>query len=88
MKKTLFFVAGLAVGYVLGARAGRERYEQLRNTAQRFSERPAVQEAAGIVQAKADELVGAAKHKMGFNGQAKSGLPKVPATPPSSAIQP
>ena len=29
MKKKLAFGAGLAVGYVLGARAGRQRYDQL-----------------------------------------------------------
>ena len=28
----LTFIAGLAAGYVLGARAGRERYEQIRRT--------------------------------------------------------
>ncbi|MGP3970787.1 hypothetical protein [Streptomyces sp. 6N223] len=38
----LNFIAGLAIGYVLGARAGRERYEQLKEAAQRLSEKPAV----------------------------------------------
>ena len=28
----LTFIAGLAAGYVLGARAGRQRYEQIRRT--------------------------------------------------------
>jgi hypothetical protein len=40
--RKLIFVAGLAVGYVLGARAGRERYEQMREAAQRASSNPAV----------------------------------------------
>jgi oxygen-dependent protoporphyrinogen oxidase len=35
MKKKLYFVTGVAVGYVLGSRAGRERYEQLKATATR-----------------------------------------------------
>jgi nitric oxide synthase oxygenase domain/subunit len=30
MHRRTAFVAGLAVGYYLGARAGRERYEQIR----------------------------------------------------------
>ncbi|MFF3762788.1 YtxH domain-containing protein [Streptomyces sp. NPDC001922] len=42
----LTFISGLAVGYVLGARAGRERYEQLRKTAQRVAQNPAVRNAA------------------------------------------
>lgn len=32
--KKIVFVLGLAVGYVLGARAGRKRYEQIRSSAQ------------------------------------------------------
>lgn len=45
MRYRLTFVAGLAVGYVLGTRAGRERYEQLRRATQRFGENPAVRNA-------------------------------------------
>lgn len=41
MRRLMFF-AGAAVGYVLGARAGRERYEQLRDTAKRLVRSPAV----------------------------------------------
>lgn len=37
--------AGLAVGYVLGTRAGRERFEQLAGSARELSNRPSVQEA-------------------------------------------
>ncbi|WP_052852257.1 hypothetical protein [Streptomyces avicenniae] len=40
--RKLTFIAGAAVGYVLGARAGRERYEQLRAAARRLAENPAV----------------------------------------------
>lgn len=42
MRHRWTFVTGLAVGYVIGARAGRERYEQLRRSAQRIAENPAV----------------------------------------------
>jgi len=42
MRYRLTFVVGLAVGYVLGAQAGRERYEQLRRGAERLAQNPAV----------------------------------------------
>jgi hypothetical protein len=46
MRYRLTFIAGLAVGYVLGTRAGRERYEQLRKAARRVAENPAVRNTA------------------------------------------
>ncbi|MEU7374127.1 YtxH domain-containing protein [Streptomyces albidoflavus] len=46
MRYRLTFVAGVALGYVLGSRAGRERYEQLRKCAQRVAQNPAVRNAA------------------------------------------
>jgi PRC-barrel domain len=39
--------AGLAAGYVLGARAGRERYERLVGAARQVANRPEVQQLAG-----------------------------------------
>jgi hypothetical protein len=54
----LKFLLGAAVGYVLGAKAGHERYEQLKRTYQRVSDHPAVQGAAGVVRAKIGEKVG------------------------------
>ncbi len=44
---------GFAVGYVLGARAGRARYEQIRQAAAGFMERPQVQQALEQVRAAA-----------------------------------
>jgi hypothetical protein len=45
MKKlTLLIAAG--IGYVLGTRAGRERYEQIKRTATRVKDDPRVQEKA------------------------------------------
>ncbi|WP_129309313.1 YtxH domain-containing protein [Streptomyces sp. L2] len=46
MRYRLTFLAGLALGYVLGTRAGRERYEQLKKSAQRIAENPAVRNTA------------------------------------------
>jgi hypothetical protein len=61
MRTRLIFLAGFGVGYVLGARAGRERYEQLLRAARRIRENPTVQETAGILQAQAGGLVSTAK---------------------------
>ncbi|MDI3406286.1 YtxH domain-containing protein [Streptomyces cavernicola] len=50
MRYKLTFVAGLALGYVLGTRAGRERYEQLKKSARQVAQNPAVRntvESAG-----------------------------------------
>ncbi|WP_069811558.1 hypothetical protein [Streptomyces sp. TP-A0874] len=46
MRHRLTFITGLAVGYVLGTRAGKERYEQLRNAARQIMQNPAVRNAA------------------------------------------
>jgi hypothetical protein len=52
------FLLGVATGYVLGSRAGRQRYEQLVRTYQRCADHPAVQGAAGVCRAKIGEKLG------------------------------
>lgn len=64
MRYKLTFAVGFAAGYTLGARAGRERYEQIRRAARGLSENPAVQSAAGVLQAQASHLVGTARDKV------------------------
>jgi hypothetical protein len=49
VKKLSILVVG-AVGYVLGSRAGRERYEQIKRQAQKTWQRPAVQNAVDDVE--------------------------------------
>jgi hypothetical protein len=70
MRYKAMFAAGLAIGYVLGTRAGRERYEQIKRAAQRVADSPTVQEAAGLVGAKASKVAVKAKDfagdKIGF----------------------
>jgi hypothetical protein len=51
MAGNLKLLAGLAAGYVLGARAGRERYERIAQATRRLAERPEVQELTGKVRA-------------------------------------
>lgn len=50
MRGKILIVTGLAVGYVLGARAGRERYEQIKSAAIRFWNDPRVQQQVETVE--------------------------------------
>ena len=66
--KKLMLLAAAGVGYVLGTRAGRERYEQIKKAATRVKNDPRVQEkatqAADLAKEKApvvkDKVVAAA----------------------------
>jgi hypothetical protein len=49
MQGRLLFVTGAAVGYVLGARAGRRRYEQIKAAADRVWNDRNVQKGVGEV---------------------------------------
>jgi hypothetical protein len=59
----LMFVLGCAVGYVLGTKAGRQRYEQIARTARKVKESPTVQSTAGVLGAQASDLAGKARGK-------------------------
>lgn len=62
MKKlTLLVVAG--AGYVLGSRAGRERYEQIKSQATKTWNSPTVQDAADAVQNQAKQAAGDVKNR-------------------------
>lgn len=52
------FLLGVATGYVLGSRAGRQRYDQLVAAYRRLIDHPMVQGAAGILRAKVGERLG------------------------------
>ena len=65
MKRRTWLLIGFAVGYVLGSKAGRERYEQIRKFARRISENPPIRQVideakdlADSGTARARELVG------------------------------
>lgn len=57
-------LAAFGAGYVLGAKAGRTRYEQIRRGAQRFMENPKVRQAAHVAQERVQEQAPAVKQKV------------------------
>ena len=58
MRGKILFVVGLGAGYVLGTRAGRERYEQIKRAAEGVWNTPAVQQGVGTVKEFAASRVG------------------------------
>ncbi len=79
MRARITFLAGLAVGFVVGARAGRERYEQMVKVGRQVVENPTVQQATHTAGAKAAEISKAAGQK------AAERMPKLAETAKSSA---
>jgi alkylation response protein AidB-like acyl-CoA dehydrogenase len=69
----LSLLVGGAVGYVLGARAGQERYEQLVRIGRRIAGSQTVQSAAGVAQAQLESLKAQARHAVSakLSGQAE-----------------
>jgi hypothetical protein len=65
MRGKLWFIGGMAAGFVIGARAGREKYEELVVRGRKFLEHPTVQEAAGVAQAQANRLYEEGKGRLG-----------------------
>lgn len=61
MRGKLTFLAGVAAGFVLGTRAGREKYDELVSAARKLLDSPSVHEATGVVQAQATKLYGQGK---------------------------
>jgi hypothetical protein len=65
MRTRITFLAGFATGFVVGARAGRERYEQMVKLSRKAVENPTVRQATRAAGAKATELSKAAGQKAG-----------------------
>lgn len=74
MPKKLGFLLGVGTGYVLGARAGRQRYEQIMTKVRGVAKDPRVQQKASQAQHLAQEKAGQAgqvvKEKAGEAGSA------------------
>ena len=79
MRYRITFLAGLAVGFVAGTRAGRERYEQMKKLGRKAVESPAVRKATQAAGAKATELTKVARDK------AATRVPRLTETAKNSA---
>jgi hypothetical protein len=76
MRYKAMFGAGLVVGFIAGARAGRERYDQLIGAGRKVAGHPAVQKATQAATAKATDLTKTAAAKA--PGLAKTASAQVP----------
>jgi type IV secretory pathway TrbL component len=63
MRYKAIFIAGVAVGFVAGARAGRGAYDKMTSYGQQIAGHPKVQQATTVAQAKATELAKTAAAK-------------------------
>ncbi|QOK22390.1 hypothetical protein IGS73_15090 [Janibacter indicus] len=79
MNKITMTVA-FGAGYVLGARAGRERYDQLRDRAVELWTDPKVQRQAKKVQEQAKQVPGQVKQRLpdSIGGSTQDGKDKTP----------
>jgi len=69
MKPSL--IIGMIIGYVLGARAGRERYENIVAVARRVAGSQTIQATAGVLQAQAFEAAERAKRQLKGGSRAR-----------------
>ena len=63
MRYKAIFIAGVAVGFVAGTRAGRGVYDKMAGAAQHLASHPKVQQATGAAQAKATDMAKSAAAK-------------------------
>ncbi|MEP6478439.1 MAG: YtxH domain-containing protein [Rhodoglobus sp.] len=93
MKGKILLVVGLGIGYVLGTRAGRERYEEIKTAANKLWQDPRVQkqvnQAEAFVKDKAPDVAefisdGAKKVVAQVSG-AKKPAARKPAAKPSTS---
>jgi hypothetical protein len=66
------FLVGLGAGYVLGTKAGQERYQQIVDAASRLRENPGVQRLTGEV----NKTVSVGKDRVAETAAAKAGQAK------------
>ena len=78
------FLLGFGAGYVLGAQAGRERYEQIRGLWSDAKDNPQLQGLAGMAQARADGVLNSAKARVGLNSSGDRSTPaRTGSVPPT-----
>jgi uncharacterized protein with von Willebrand factor type A (vWA) domain len=64
MKRALTLAAGLTIGYVAGARAGREKYDQIKDKVHEVSQQPAVTEMRENIQGQVGTATKAVAEKV------------------------
>ena len=82
--RKLWVAVGFAAGYVLGSKAGRERYEQIRTMASDFMHTPVVADAQEKVKTLAERGAEAIADKTGLGSggdKTRAGAEKTPQTP-------
>lgn len=98
MKKLLVLVAG-GIGYVLGTKAGRERYEQIRGTFNKVKDDPRVQEKAQqatdlakekapVVKDKVTDAANSAAGKVKSSGASDDATKVTTSTDPAGQLNP
>jgi hypothetical protein len=83
---TLRLAVGGAAGYVLGAKAGRERYEQLIEAAKRWRQRPEVKRLSEQALARLDRLSDQAADKLQAARQSTGAETSSGGGPPSTVV--
>jgi hypothetical protein len=97
---TFGMAVGGAAGYVLGAKAGRRRYQEITESARRLRQRPEVKRITEQAVAKLDQLSGQAADKLqaarqstrteagSSDGQPSTVVPETPTVTPSLTVVP
>jgi hypothetical protein len=86
---TLGMAAGGAAGYVLGAKAGRQRYQQITESATRFTQRPEVKRITEQAMAKLQAARQSTRTEASSGGRPITVVPETPTvTPPSATMVP
>lgn len=70
--RKLLILAAFGGGYVLGTKAGRQRYEQIKRVSRQIADNPKVQGVAGLLEAQAEGVVANVKTKVIGSGATKA----------------
>jgi hypothetical protein len=84
----LSFLVGFGAGYVLGAKAGTERYEQISRAWEQAKDNPQLQGLAGMAQARADGVLNSARARVGLGGSSDRSTPSRPGSVPRARTAP
>ena len=84
----LSFIVGFGAGYVLGAKAGTERYEQIRRAWEQAKDNPQLQGLAGMAQARADGVLNSARARVGLGGSSDRSTASRPGSVPRARTAP